>query len=255
MPGGVPLELPFDRDFYTGLIARRDEFDLVSSHEVTRGGYGFRVEAGQAFRLVQLEAAQILDVCYASAEDPREHHHSSTQMALEGTQVTRLTRVWSNPPWNRPLCTCIADTVRPVPNAAHTREHAATGSHCEGHMWMLYTDTHPRSCYDNLRAGFAQLGLGQRAIHDNHNLFQNTALDANHGGYLLDEGHSEAGDLIEFYAEIPILVSLSICPHGTAATAIEDWDRAEVPVYPIRVEILDTGVTPNPWSWSGAFGS
>ena len=246
--GGVTVNVPFDRDFYEALIAKRDAFSLVSRHEVPAGrGYGFRVEAGQAFRLVQAAAAQIIDTCFASAEDLREHHHSGTQVALEGTQVTRLTRVWSNPPWNRPLCTCIADTVRPAPNAANTREHAAHGAHCNPHLWTLYTGQHPRSCYDNLRAGFAQLGHSQRAIHDNQNLFQNTALDPVTSDYLLGEGNAQAGDYIEFYAETPLIVVISICPHGTGSIPIEDWDDGEVPVYPVLVEIRNTGVSPQAW--------
>ena len=245
---GVPITVPFDHAFYEGLIAKRDDFSLVSSHEVPAGrGYGFHVSAGQAFRLVQTAAAQIIDTCFANADDPREHHHSGTQVALEGTQVTRLTRVWSNPPWNRPLCTCIADTVRPRANASNTREHAAHGAHCNPHLWTLYTDQHPRSCYDNLRAGFAQRGYSQRAIHDNQNLFQNTALDPVTSDYLLGEGNAQAGDFIEFYAEVPLLVVISICPHGTGSIPIEDWDEGEVPVYPVQVEIFNTGVEPVPW--------
>ncbi len=244
----VNISVPFDRDFYEGLMAKRESFRLVSREEVPAGrGYGFRVEAGQTFRLVELAAAQIIDTCVASAEDPREHFHSGTQVALEGTQVTRLTRVWGTPPRNRPLCTCIADTVRPAPNPSHAREHAAHGAHCNPHLWMLYTRRHPRSCYDNLRAGFAQLGHSQRAIHDNMNLFQNTALDPVTSDYLLEEGNAQAGDYIEFYAEISLAVVVSICPHGTGSIPIEDWDESGVPVYPIGVEIRETDVEPLGW--------
>ena len=48
---GVPITVPFDHAFYEGLIAKRDDFSLVSSHEVPAGrGYGFHVNAGQGAR-------------------------------------------------------------------------------------------------------------------------------------------------------------------------------------------------------------
>ncbi len=248
--GPLHLSVPFNAEFYRSLIAARDTFRPAWSHSVPRGaGYGFRVQAGQAFRLVQEEAAQILDTCFSNADDPREHYHATTQLALEGTQITRLTRVWGTPPQSRPLCTCTADTVRPQANPGHTREHGALTAHCNPHMWMLYSGTHPRTCYDNLRAGYAMLGLSQRSIHDNINMFQNTGLDPVTGDYPLRPGNAEAGDYIEFYAEVPLAVVISLCPDGAGAIPVEEWGQREVPVYPVRVEVYDTGVQPLGWPY------
>lgn len=246
----VQLRVPYNTAFYKDLIARRDSFRLVWSHTVPRGtGHGFRVEAGQVFRLIQMEAAQILDTCISNAEDPTEHYHASTQLAMEGAQITRLTRVWGTPPRNRPLCTCLADTVRPRPNPGYTREHGALTGHCNAHIWMLYTATHPRNCYDNLRAGYAMLGLSQRYIHDNINMFQNTGLDPITSDYPLNPGNAEAGDYVEFYAEVPLLVVNSLCPDGAGTVPLSEWGKREIPVYPIRVEVYDTGVQPLGWPY------
>lgn len=248
------LAVPFNQTFYEELIAAHDRFKLVSSYLVAppMTGYAFRVEAGQTFRMVEPEAAQIIDTCVFNGDDPTEHYHASTQVALEGTQVTRLSRVWGTPPRTRPLCTCIVDTVRPRANAGYTREHAAHGAHCNPHLWMLYTGRHPRACYDNLRAGLARLGLSQRSIHDNMNLFQNTALDPITSDYMLEEGNSQPGDYLEFYAEAPLIVAISICPHGTGSIPIGDWDEGEVAVYPLGIEIYDTGVKPLGWPYKTA---
>lgn len=250
MPAANGLNIPFDRQFYETLIDARDSFRRVSTHTVPRGqGYAFRVEAGYTFRLTELEAAQIMDTCVFNADEPSEHYHASTQVALEGMQITRLTRVWSAPPNSRPLCTCIADSVRPRADVGHAREHTAVGAHCNPHLWMLYTGRHPRTCYDNLRAGLARVGLSQKFIHDNMNLFQNTAIDVTTGDYLLPPGNSESGDYVEFYAEVPLLVAISICPHGAGSVPIEDWREGEVKVYPIGVEIFETGITPRGWPY------
>lgn len=237
------LNVPFDRRFYERLIAARENFSLVSSHVVPRGtGYAFRVAAGQTFRLTQLEAAQIVDTCIFSGDDPTEHHSASTQAALEGMLVTRLTRVWSTPPHSRPLCTCIADSVRPKPSVHQAREHACVGAHCNPHIWTLYTREHPRTCYDNLRAGLARIGFSQRFIHDNLNLFQNTAIDPITGDYRLLTGNSEAGDYIEFYAEMPLIVAISLCPFGNGSPVESLKDGVDT--YPIQVDVYNSGVQP-----------
>ena len=241
---------PFDRDFYDGLYRQRHSFSLASEHDTDRTGYGFGVRAGQAWRLTLLQSAQILDVCMVNADDPRERFFSGTQMSNEGGKVTRGIRLWGNPPLSRPLATCIADTVRPRENARNTRDHYAYGAHCNAHLWHLYTGIHHRPCYDNLRYGFAMMGLSQYAVHDNINLFQKGAYDLFTGAHLVEESDSIRGDYIEFFAEIDLIVSVSLCPNGAGSDALrESWSDTgtAVPVYPIRVSILDTGLTPPAW--------
>ncbi|MGH2974186.1 MAG: DUF1989 domain-containing protein [Solirubrobacterales bacterium] len=246
-------EYPFDRSFYDAIFAKRDSFQPAWRHRVPAGnGYGFRVGAGQVFRLVVVEKAQIVDVCLLNVEDPTEHYAAGTQVAIEGTQLTRGTRVWGTPPASRPLACCTADTLRFRDSAEHTREHTSHGAHCNPHHWTLYADRHPRTCYDNLRAGMAMVGLGQRHIHDNLNLFEKSALDPNSGNYFLTKSDSAAGDYIEFYAEVPLLVVISLCPYGDGGEMEEDWRTTEIPLHPIDVEVLDTGIEPLPWPLQGA---
>jgi hypothetical protein len=245
------VEFPFDCGFYERLVAERDGFRLVFSHVVpARSGYGFRVEAGQSFRLVMIQEAQILDTCMLSSEDPTEHLYAPAQMAIEGAVVTRFTRVWGNPPRSRPIATCIADTVRLRPNDQYQRDHCAHGAHCNPHLWYLFTGQHHRwPCYDNLREGFAMLGLSQRAIHDNVNLFMKSGIDPGTGSQVLDRSDAQPGDYMEFYAEIPMACVISTCPSGSGSHASSGteatWD--EIPVYPVGVEIYDTDIKPQPW--------
>lgn len=248
-------EYPFDREFYESLIAGREDFSLANSHELTETGYGFEVGEGQTFRLTLLGGPQILDVCFISADDPDEHYFTGAQMAIEGGRVTRFTRLWGTPPRSRPLATCIADTVAYRPNSRRTRDHHSYGGHCNAHLWHLYTDAHHRPCYDNLRYGFAMLGLHQRYIYDNLNLFQRSGLDPFSGADLVDESDAVVGDYIEFYAETDLYVSVSICPNSGGSNALrESWSETGLsdPVYPIRVDVFDTGVSPLGWPYDGA---
>ena len=235
-----------DPSFYNDLVRRRDKFELVSRHILAPGsGYGFRVDEGQAFRFVMLERAQILDVNMMNAHDPSEHYETGTQMSLEGGRITRLTRIWGSPPLSRPLTTCIANTVQTRPNEHGLTDHFCYSGHCSAHFWYLFTGSHHRPCYDNLRAGMAMLGLSQRWIHSSMNLFMKSAIDGA-GIKRVDRSDAIAGDYIEFYAEIPLHVALSLCPNGSGTSPGAIWDDAtQTPVYPVGVEIYETGLPPH----------
>jgi uncharacterized protein YcgI (DUF1989 family) len=237
-----------DVDFYSDLAGARETFVRQSSTIVPRGtGYGFRVEVGQAFRLSMVERAQILDVNMMNAEDPTEHYETGTQMAIEGGRITRFTRIWGSPPRSRPLATCLADTVRSRPNPGQLRDHFCHSGHCSAHFWTLFTGEHHRPCYDNLRAGMAMLGLSQRWIHSSMNLFMKGAFDPA-AIMRVDASDAERGDYIEFFAEIPLHVVMSLCPNGSGRSPDDIWDDAlRTPVYPVGVEIYDTGRAPMQW--------
>jgi len=251
LPGTTPrASYPYDKAFYNRLIADQGSYALVREYDTEETGYGFRVNAGQSFRFTMLESAQILDVCLVNADDPREHFFSGAQITIEGGKITRGIRLWGTPPRSRPIATCIADTVRVRENDRHTRDHFAYGAHCNAHLWHLHAGVHHRPCYDNLRHGFAQMGLNQYAIHDNVNLFQKGAYDPYTGAAMVEESDSVRGDYIEFYAEIDLIVAVSLCPNGAGSDGLrESWSETgpDVPVYPIRVSIYDTGITPLEW--------
>lgn len=240
---------PHDDVFYSDLVALRPRFEKVSDHvvEPPNTGWGFRVNAGQAFRIVTVDGPQITDVCILNADDPTEHYAAGTQLAIEGSHVTRMTRVWGTSPKSRPLCTCIADSVKQVESERNVRHHVVYSAHCNPHHWTLYSGRHPRTCYDNLRAGLALLGLNQRFIHDNLNLFQLSGLDPYTGHFLIEGSEAEAGDHIEFFAEVNLLVAMSLCPYGGGGVEPEDWPDSEIPVFPLAVEIYETGVEPLGW--------
>ena len=244
---------PFDSAFYEDLAARRDSFETVFEHEMPRGsGYGFKVEAGQSWRLTVVEGTNALDACVMNLDDPAEHYFPGAQIAIEGGRVTKFTRVWGTPPRSRPLCTCLANTVRWRDNGDHARDHLSHAAHCSAHHWMQYAGIHPRTCYDNLRAGMAMMGYSQRWIHDNLNLFYKVAIEPYSGDYVFGTSDAKPGDCIEFYAEIRQIVVISICPYGDGTVEPQGWSESEIPVYPLRVTVFDTGTVPRPWQAGGS---
>lgn len=243
---------PFAKQHYERLAARRESFQTVSETLLESSGYGFRVEAGQALRLTLATGAQVLDVCMLSADDPHEHLFPGTQMAVEGGRISRFTRLWGTPPKSRPLATCIADSVRGIPSPRDTGEHFPHGAHCNAHLWQLYTRRHSRPCYDNLRYGLAMLGLHQRYIHDNLNLFMKGGYDQHTGASIVDESNATTGDHLEFYAETDLLVAVSLCPAEAGSDDLRDsWNGPDsvIRVNPVLVTILDTGTAPLGWPY------
>jgi uncharacterized protein YcgI (DUF1989 family) len=257
----TPLALtpyPFDAPFYESLNARRARFELAWKHIVPRrSGFGWRVSAGQAFRLVMVEGGQVADLCIFAADDPTEHYAAGAQFYIEGARVTRTTRIWGTAPKSRPLATVTADTVRVRPGtqgeglgAPERQHHKCYGAHCNPHHWKLFAGIHPPTCYDNLRAACAQLGLSQHFIHDNMNLFGRFAMDPESGIHTPVPTQADKGDYLEFYAETDLLVALSACPYGYSATPPEQWIDGAPPTRPIGVEVYDTGIAPRGWPYA-----
>lgn len=242
-------EYAFDREFYERLIADRQSFEPLSSTTVPPDhGYGFRVEAGQAFRLTMLEGAQTLDTCILSAEDPTECFFPGAQLAIEGFVITRLTRLWGTPPVSRPLATCIADSVRPRPNHQHMRDHFCHTAYCNAHVRALFAEPGRKSCYENLREGMAMIGVDQRVIPDNVNLFMKSAIDPATGAVLVGHSDAQRWDYVEFYAELPLFCVLSLCPAGGGSdTSLLDEAYVDPPTYPVRVDVFSTGIEPLGW--------
>jgi uncharacterized protein YcgI (DUF1989 family) len=95
------------------------------------------------------------------------------------------------------------------------------------------------------------LGLDQRHIHDNLNLFMRGGYDPFSGASIVDESDAVSGDFIEFYAETDLFVVVSLCPAEEPSADLRDaWSssRAVTTVNPARITTLATGIVPLPWT-------
>lgn len=248
---GQEASYPFDWPFYLALVGKRRDFRVLTEVIVPPNtGYGFRVEAGQAFRFSLIDGPQTLDTCFLSADEPAEHCAPGPQMAIEGPIIARFTRMWSTPPRSRPLVTCIADTVRHRPNARHMRDHFHHTAYCNYHVRYLFERDSARTpCYENLQQGMEMVGLRGEEIPDNTNLFMKAAIDPVTGAVFVGQSDGRAGDYIEFYAEAAVLCVLSLCPAGGGSDEpLEEGQYEDPPVFPVRIETLETGVAPLGWS-------
>jgi len=230
-----------DRSFYDKLRAAKHGFRLVDRFVIPPfEGRGFTVTAGQAFRVVQEEGVQIGDICFWNARNPKEMYGLARTWAIEGWAVKPTTRVWSDVPWLRPMATCIEDTVVSTDGGFH---HHWLGTHCATE-WTEMRVAIPglNSCHVNFLQAIEPFGLTEEHIRDNINLFQKMRPDPTSGKISAARSESRRGDYIEFYAELDLLVAVTVCPNGdnTRYYSVPGKDI----VRPLAIEIYDSGVEP-----------
>ena len=189
-------------------------------------GAHINVARGSVLRLTCPDGPQIADACFFDAADPSEHLWANQTLNREGAHVTTGSRLWGNMPHFRPMATIVNDTVSQRSDASTTRHHIVLGAHCNRYMWLLATgrDDHP-NCYDQLCAAVDAAGIPRELIHDNVNFFQRTRIDPASDQYVTEASGVQAGDHVELYAEMDLVVAISACPMGSGRHRAESGKR------------------------------
>jgi uncharacterized protein YcgI (DUF1989 family) len=240
---------PFDREFYEDLRSARPHFRPAERFliPVAEGGKAFVVKKGQSVRIVCVEAAQVADVCFWNADDYDERFWNDQTHNREGPYLTTFNRLWSNMPKFRPMMTIIEDTVQTKQTHLGSGHHMLWGAHCNPHYWYwaLKDNTHPFvttfNCYYNLSRAVAPFGLEPSDLHDNLCLFQKSYFDVETRTEVGEPSDARKGDYVEFYAEIDVLMAVSLCPNGSDSMQVNlgEWDAT-----PLGIEIYETGIQP-----------
>lgn len=244
----------FDEKFYKELLTTRSQFNLREKFLVPpESGKGFVVEKGRAFRIVEAEGPQIGDVWFYNRNNPKEHFWSQYTMVLEGIHLKRLSRLWSTVPKFRPMATVLEETISSRGGRPH---NIALGSYCTTEGWELFTGVKGHnSCYMNWLQAVEPFGLTEGDIHDNLNVHMNVSIDGKTGNVSVSKTECEKGDYIEFYAEIDLLVAISVCPEGDGSFL--ETMSGEIELQPLQVEIYETNMEPKPfpeWAdWKSSF--
>jgi hypothetical protein len=240
---------PFPLEFFQDLRAARPRFDLVDERVIPleERGKAFVVKEGQSVRVVCVEGPQVAGVCIWNADNYAERFWNEFTSSREGLFLSTFSRLWSNLPRLRPMMTIIEDTVETKPTFPGAGHHYCFGGHCNPHYWYwtLRDKTHPYvttfNCYHSLSRAIAPYGLEPLALHDNINLFQKTHFELSTGRRPVEPSDAVAGDYVEFYAEMDVLMAVSICPGGSFEA---NWSAGENEIRPIGIEIYDTGIEP-----------
>lgn len=205
-------------------------------------GRAITVTAGEVLRLSCPDGPQVADVCFWSAEDPTERLWANQTLNREGTHVTTRSRLWGTMPRFRPLATVVADTLTPIDTGTNAKHHIVLGAHCNEWLWYLATGRrgHP-SCYAQLCDAATEAAIDIGLVHDNVNFFQKTRIDPVNGQYVTERSDARAGDYVELYAEIDLVVGISACPMGSGEHRAESGRRDPLSLI---AETFATGTTP-----------
>jgi hypothetical protein len=237
-----------DTAFYDEVRAAKPRYQLIDRFVIPpNDGRAFIAKAGQTFKVIEVNGPQTVDVAFWNAHNPKEAFNAERTFALEGWWIKRYGRLWSNVPWLRPMATCIDDTVVTKEPKIGFHHQIVIMSHCSPEHHELRSGKRGAniarsSCHVNFLKAIEPFGLQEEHIVDNVNLHTKARINPRDGRPQFATSDGKAGDYIEFYAEIDLLVGVSVCPGGDGS--VGGIHPEQIVVRPIGIELYETGIHP-----------
>ena len=215
LPTGPCSPLVVDKAVYAA-IQSAPRTSTQSFTVPVRSGRAWTVPAGSIVRISTPFGPQVGDLNIWHLHNPRERFWASRTKQLHASHVSTFDRLWSCLPYMRPLATIVADTLDWYGTDENGgRVHDLLGTRCDPYINSVLTDgqgEYDYHCHSNLTRAVMEFGLTETDVHDVINLFQVTGLDREHGRYFMSPCPAQAGDYIEFLAEVDLLMALSEVP-------------------------------------------
>jgi uncharacterized protein YcgI (DUF1989 family) len=228
-----------DTSFYEKVRSAKHTHKLIERFIISPySGRGFIAKRGHTFRVIDEEGPQVADVMLWNAHDKTEYFSMARTWLMEGMFVRPLTRLWSDVPRFRPIAICTDETVDSRKPDGDYGHHFVKTHCCPEVMEARLGKAGLNACHLNLLQAIEPFSLGESDMHDNINVHQKVRIDVKTGKSVSQRSASQAGDYIEFYANIDLLVAVSVCPNG------DNTAHQAAIVRPIGIEIYDTYTEP-----------
>jgi uncharacterized protein YcgI (DUF1989 family) len=176
-------------------------------------GRAFPVLKGQTFRIIAHEGKQVGDLTLLNLHDKRETLSIPITASTNGRSMFFAEKAYSCPPYFNVMATVTHDDGKGL----HWLHGRCT-------RWMYeakYGQADHRNCHDNLVEALAPHGVAPHEVpFDTYNVFMVAEFDAE-GHYRFKPPIINAGDYMDFRAEMDLLVALSACP---GEDEINDWN-------------------------------
>jgi len=178
------------------------------------------------------------DLIFWNDNNRKEYLSVARTWLMEGIFIGIYSRLWSDVPWFRPMATCVEETVDSRRPDGLYRHHFVK-THCCAEVMEARTGLAGlNACHLNILQAIEPFGLTEEDIHDNLCVHQKTKLDPATGKSISARTTAQRGDYIEFYANLDLLVAVSVCPNG------DNTAHQNEVVRPIGIEIYDTEIPP-----------
>lgn len=164
------------------------------------------IQAGQTFRIVDLEGNQAVDTLFYCAADPAERYSAcDTIREQANVYLTVGTRLLSTA--GREMLTITADTC-----GRHDTLGGACAAESNSVRYPLQK-RHMHNCRDSFVQALASWrgDLTKRDLPSNINFFMNVPISPD-GGSTFDDGISGAGKYVEMKAAMDVMCAISNCP-------------------------------------------
>jgi len=208
-----------ERARYHDLADRKINLGQTDTAEVpAREGGAITVPAGSVLRITCHEGPQVCDMIAFNADDGNEKFWAARTRVMHGGHLSVGDRLWSVPPYTRPMFTIIADSLAGREFPEGVKPHDLLFCRCDArHYEVNHGDASLPNCQNNLAAVIAPHGLQETHVHDPLNVFMTTGMNEDGRPYY-HPSVSEKGDYVEFVAEIDCLVAVSACPGGSSGS-------------------------------------
>jgi uncharacterized protein YcgI (DUF1989 family) len=191
------------------------EGQLLSSRFVPPASWAsLAVRTGHTLRVVIPDGPQVVDMDVFNLHDSTESFCSSITRTYNGIHLELGQSLFSCSPWERPMLTMVADTVRRRPSSG---EGILFGTHdllygrCTRQLRLKRYGLDSPGCQENLAEGLREAGLLDTQVHDPLNIFMKTGLDPS-GHLVFGVPDARAGDYVDMRAEMDCLAVVSTCP-------------------------------------------
>lgn len=204
-----------------------------------KSGVAFEMEIGERLRITDLEGKQVVDVAVFNRDNLRERLSTSYSRTRSTAGQDRFGRgdeyVTSDRLQEgdvlfsttcRPMMTLVKETPRPK------GVHKSHNRSCNRFLYESYGYDQD-GCLEILGAALEPYGLTLDDIPDTFDVFMDYHHDCSRGGWVIGEPVSEAGDYVEFVAEMACVVALSNCPDDVL-TACNGYRCT-----PVQVQVFD----------------
>lgn len=174
-----------------------------STELAPRTGTSFLIKKGQRLRIIDPQGKQVSDVAAYNASDIRETLSNGRTFDYAGKiYLTTGDKLYSNR--SNPLLSIVQDTVG---------RHDFLMTPCSKDTFRLrYPDQEPHhGCFGNLAFALQRHGISEDNIPSPFNCFMNVPIDGETGKLTIKAPLTQAGDYIEFVAEIDLIIGVTAC--------------------------------------------